>query len=76
MATNQFITFWQFIQGQKIEIPIIQRDYAQGRNGKEKLREKFLKDLKHALDNYDSNSKLKLDFVYGTLESEKLQPLD
>jgi hypothetical protein len=76
MATNQFITFWQFIQGQKIEIPIIQRDYAQGRNGKEKLREKFLKDLKHALDNNDSNSKLKLDFVYGTLESEKLQPLD
>lgn len=76
MAANQFITFWQFIQGQKIEIPIIQRDYAQGRNGKEKLREKFLKDLKHALDNNDSNSKLKLDFVYGTLESEKLQPLD
>jgi uncharacterized protein with ParB-like and HNH nuclease domain len=76
MAINQFITFWQFIQGQKIEIPIIQRDYAQGRNGKEKLREKFLKDLKHALDNNNSNSKLKLDFVYGTLESEKLQPLD
>lgn len=76
MATNQFITFWQFIQGQKIEIPIIQRDYAQGRKGKEKLREKFLKDIKHALDNNDSNSKLKLDFVYGTLESEKLQPLD
>ena len=76
MATNQFITFWQFIQGQKIEIPIIQRDYAQGRNGKEKLREKFLKDIKSALDNTDSNSKLKLDFVYGTLESEKLQPLD
>ena len=41
MATNQFITFWQFLQGQKIEIPIIQRDYAQGRKGKEKLREKF-----------------------------------
>jgi Protein of unknown function DUF262 len=76
MATNKFITFWQFIQGQKIEIPIIQRDYAQGRNGKEKLREKFLKDLKHALDNTDSDTKLKLDFVYGTLENEKLQPLD
>lgn len=76
MATNQFITFWQFIQGQKIEIPIIQRDYAQGRKGNEKLREKFLKDIKQALDNNDKNSKLKLDFVYGTLESEKLQPLD
>ena len=40
MAINQHITFWQFLQSQKIEIPIIQRDYAQGRNGKEKLREK------------------------------------
>jgi hypothetical protein len=76
MATNQHITFWQFLQGQKIEIPIIQRDYAQGRNGKEKLREKFLKDIKNALDNTDSDYKLKLDFVYGTLESQKLQPLD
>ena len=46
MATNQFITFWQFIQGQKIEIPIIQRDYAQGRSGKEKLREKFRKNTR------------------------------
>jgi hypothetical protein len=84
MKTNQFTTFWQFLQGQKIEIPIIQRDYAQGRNGKEKLREKFLSDIKKALDlalepasnNPETLSKLKLDFVYGTLESEKLQPLD
>lgn len=84
MKTNQYTTFWQFLQGQKIEIPIIQRDYAQGRNGKEKLREKFLSDIKKALDlalepasnNPETVSKLKLDFVYGTLESEKLQPLD
>ncbi|HOL83558.1 MAG TPA: hypothetical protein PLK48_06105, partial [Caldisericia bacterium] len=46
----QQTTFWKFLQNRKIVIPIIQRDYAQGRIGKEKLREKFLGDLKNALD--------------------------
>ena len=78
MATNQYITFWQFLQGQKIEIPIIQRDYAQGRFGNEKLREKFLKDLKDALNRKEpyTNEKLKLDFVYGSVENSRINPLD
>ena len=33
MATNK-ITFWQLLQNNSIEIPIVQRDYAQGRAGK------------------------------------------
>ena len=70
---NQQTSFWKFIQTNKIEIPIIQRDYAQGRIGKEKLREKFLSDLKNAID---SNTKLKLDFVYGSIENDSLHPLD
>ena len=74
MATTQYTTFGKFLKDEKIEIPIIQRDYAQGRNGKEKLREKFLKDLKYALDNPEH--KLKLDFVYGSVEDNKIQPLD
>jgi hypothetical protein len=69
----QQTTFWKFLQNRKIEIPIIQRDYAQGRIGKEKLREKFLHDLKNALDN---NETLKLDFVYGSIENNSLNPLD
>ena len=44
------ISFWSFIKKYQIEIPIIQRDYAQGRTGKEKLREGFLTSLKQALD--------------------------
>ncbi|MBI9037735.1 MAG: DUF262 domain-containing protein [Bacteroidales bacterium] len=69
----QQTTFWKFLQNRKIEIPIIQRDYAQGRIGKEKLRELFLKDLKNALD---KNEPLKLDFIYGNVENNSLNPLD
>ena len=29
------ISFWDFLNRYNIEIPIIQRDYAQGRKGKE-----------------------------------------
>ncbi len=71
MATNK-ITFWQLLQNNHIEIPIIQRDYAQGREGKEYLRRNFLASLKQALN----GKPLKLDFVYGSVENNKLQPLD
>ena len=66
-------TFWDFLKNNLIEIPIIQRDYAQGRLGKENLRKSFLADLKKALDD---NAKMKLDFVYGSIENNKLNPLD
>ena len=74
----QQTTFWAFLQKHNIEIPIIQRDYAQGRIGKEKLRETFLIDLKNALDGQFSKdeTKLKLDFVYGSVENDSLNPLD
>jgi len=49
--TAKETSFWKFIQENEIEIPIIQRDYAQGRLGKESLRKNFLSDLKKALDN-------------------------
>ena len=80
-------TFWNLLKENKIEIPIIQRDYAQGREGKEYLRQTFLESLKTALneslksdENQDESSEknevLKLDFVYGSAENGVLQPLD
>ncbi|MDL2208817.1 DUF262 domain-containing protein, partial [Parabacteroides sp. OttesenSCG-928-O15] len=72
-TNTQQTTFWSFIRNYKIEIPIIQRDYAQGRVGKEKLRETFLKSLKETLD---SRTELTLDFVYGSVENNSLNPLD
>lgn len=70
-------TFWKFLTDNKIEIPIIQRDYAQGRPDKVYLRRSFLTDLKNALDNKETE--MHLDFVYGSTESEnrnKMNPLD
>lgn len=69
-------SFWNFIRNHQIEIPIIQRDYAQGRKGKEYLRKTFLANIKQALDNPDTDKALKLDFVYGAEEHDKLHPLD
>ena len=66
-------TFWRFLKESEIEIPIIQRDYAQGRAGKEELRKSFLRDLTDALG---TNKRMKLDFVYGTNENGVLIPLD
>ena len=67
------ISFWDFLKENTLEIPIIQRDYAQGRLGKENLRKNFLADLKNALD---SGGAMKLDFVYGSIENGNLNPLD
>lgn len=60
----------------KIEIPIIQRDYAQGRTNDEvnRIRERFLDALFQAIV---SNKHLTLDFVYGDVCSKGvLTPLD
>jgi hypothetical protein len=67
-------TFWKLLNERKIEIPIIQRDYAQGQIGKEKLRERFLAELKRSLDKPEQP--ITLDFIYGDLNGERLQPLD
>lgn len=75
MSSNQDskTTFWQFLSQYCIEIPIIQRDYAQGRAGREFLRRNFLRDIKEALD---SKQELLLDFVYGSVRGECFLPLD
>ena len=57
----------------KISIPIIQRDYAQGRKDAASIRDKFLDEIFNRLDN-DEN--LFLDFVYGSIEGDKFIPID
>ena len=60
----------------KIEIPMIQRDYAQGRKSPEvdRIRKRFLSSIYTALT---ENKPLKLDFVYGDIDDNKvLTPLD
>ena len=63
-------SFW-LLTGQKaIVIPIIQRDYAQGRvkDDVRQIRESFLKKIFSALE---TNGSMELDFVYGSLEKPK-----
>ncbi|WP_367752477.1 DUF262 domain-containing protein [Flavobacterium sp. WC2430] len=63
-----------------IEIPMIQRDYAQGRVDEKTtfIREKFLTDIHYVLkSNQEGNNLfLKLDFVYGYVENSTFIPLD
>lgn len=67
-------TFWSIISNQSIEIPTIQRDYAQGRDIPRitKIRDRFVKDLIKSLKN---NKLMHLDFVYGKEEGKKSQML-
>lgn len=60
---------------ERVEIPLIQRDYAQGRTGAlvEAIRHDFLGALIEAITGDES---LDLDFVYGEMEQSTLKPLD
>lgn len=79
MQTTKY-TFWKLINEYKIEIPIIQRDYAQGRNVDKipQIRKDFLRNLYNAVN--DEDFCLDFDFVYGSIEEsnklKKLIPLD
>ena len=72
MATNN-TTFWNLINSYKISIPIIQRDYAQGREEESEKREKFLNAILKHLKN---NDKMHLDFVYGRVKDNTFIPID
>lgn len=65
----------KMVQLNKIVIPIIQRDYAQGRSGTEitRIRERFLESLFKAV----TEKPVTLDFVYGDIDDEgNMIPLD
>ena len=66
-------TFWSLLKNNKINIPIVQRDYAQGRENQVIVRKKFLKSLLSALK---GEKKVLLDYVYGNQENETITPLD
>ena len=63
-----FQTLYNILRQQRIEIPIIQRDYAQGRENKVYLRERLLGKMIKALQDKSGKDTLSLDFVYGTNE--------
>lgn len=69
-------------QVKEIVIPIIQRDYAQGRESQERIRNEFLNALHSALSSYNPDvecprNPVTLDFIYGDItENGEFIPLD
>ena len=74
---NNTYTLWQLLKEQKmlITVPMIQRDYAQGRRGKEYIRTTFLQNIYDCLLQ-GKILELTLDFVYGNTAKQKFFPLD
>ncbi len=68
--------FNDLISEYSIEIPIIQRDYVQGREYDEKaaeVRKIFLESIFNALED---DSQFHLDFIYGSFDKNKFIPID
>ena len=61
-------TFWELIKNYKVVIPIIQRDYAQGRKTRKvtEIRTSFLSTLHDRISK--KNKSIDLDFVYGSIK--------
>lgn len=73
------LTFSELLQRHgRVEVPLIQRDYAQGREDQEEVREEFLRALHEALSRQpdDPLLPLNLDFVYGSVSDEVGSPFN
>jgi len=70
---NKNYSFLELLEKVGIKIPIIQRDYAQGREEEKTVRERFVNSL---FDAVSKNEPLYLDFIYGTIKDNYLIPLD
>lgn len=71
---NNSISLIELLQNEKkVEIPIIQRDYAQGRKEEFDILNNFLIAIESSLT---EEKVLELDFIYGSSEMGAFQPLD
>ncbi len=72
-ARVSFLDLFNESNHPQVEIPLLQRDYAQGRKNAERLRVAFLKALHEALN---GTKPLNLDFIYGEVNGGSFQPID
>lgn len=66
-------SFYELVEEYKVKIPILQRDYAQGREENISICENFLKTLKESIL---LNKTINLDFIYGNVDDGTFLPLD
>lgn len=71
--TGRILNFLDLLKDYEIQIPIIQRDYAQGRESQKEILYNFLNALHGCLTHSEP---IKLDFIYGSVIDGKFQPLD
>ena len=71
--SKDIYSFYELVQGYNVKVPIIQRDYAQGRKRNVTICENFLKALKYSIVN---DKTINLDFIYGNVEDDVFLPLD
>lgn len=76
MCEKTIETLLDLLEKYETEVPIVQRDYAQGRQDDhtKMVRFNLLKDMKLAI--LGKTPPLDLNFVYGKLEESKFVPLD
>ena len=67
------IEFFNIEKDFRIEIPKIQRDYAQGRENENEVADRFLKKIFECLKD---DKKLELDFIYGSVNKNVVYLLD
>jgi hypothetical protein len=72
---NIIDTLFELLNEYQVEIPIVQRDYAQGRSDKHStsVRKNLLQDIRTAIE---GGGVLDLNFIYGKTEGYKFIPLD
>lgn len=67
------MTFYELLCEYNIQIPIIQRDYAQGRTDNSDICINFLTAVLNSIKN---NKIINLDFIYGSIKEKNFFPLD
>ncbi|MBR3739191.1 MAG: DUF262 domain-containing protein [Clostridia bacterium] len=73
VTDNTIYTFYELAKQYRIQIPIIQRDYAQGRTTNTDVCKNFLNAL---YDSIKNNQSINLDFIYGNIKDDVFLPLD
>lgn len=68
------INLKNFLDEYNVEIPMLQRDYAQGRKSKESIAKDFLEKIFEVLKGKTKN--LHIDFIYGYRENDKFILVD
>lgn len=66
-------SFYELVEQYEVKIPILQRDYAQGREKNLSICENFLKALKVSIL---QDKIINLDFIYGNVDNGVFLPLD